>query len=67
MPKAVAFQHCDLLNELNKMNFVSDKFAFLHRVVPQHCGYIHRIGVAVYDQYQIASRHLRTAPTATTR
>jgi HD-GYP domain-containing protein (c-di-GMP phosphodiesterase class II) len=50
MPKVCDFQHHDLLNELNKKNTFSDKLAFLHRVVLPHCGFIHRIGVAVYDQ-----------------
>ncbi|MDP3540254.1 MAG: HD domain-containing protein [Azonexus sp.] len=49
MSKSCDFQHHDLLNELNKKNSISDKLAFLHRVVLQHDSFIHRIGVAVYD------------------
>ena len=49
MPKASDFEHHDLLNELNKKNSVAEKLAFLHRVVHQHCSFVHRIGVAVYD------------------
>lgn len=41
--------HPDLLNELNRKNTVSEKITFLHRVVHQHCDFIHRIGVTVYD------------------
>lgn len=43
-------QHRDLLNELNRKTSVSEKVAFLHRVVRETCPYIHRIGVAVYDR-----------------
>lgn len=50
MHEAIDFQHCDLLNDLDQKGSVSDKIAFLHRVVRQHCPFVHRIGVAVYDQ-----------------
>lgn len=49
MPVASNSEHRDLLNELNKKNSISEKLAFLHRVVNQNCGLVHRIGVAVYD------------------
>jgi len=41
--------HPDLLNELNKKISITDKIRFIHGVVRQKCGFIHRIGVAVYD------------------
>lgn len=41
--------HPDLLNELNRKITVSEKITFIHRVVRQHCDFIHRIGVTVYD------------------
>ncbi|MEN3373542.1 HD domain-containing phosphohydrolase [Dechloromonas sp. ZS-1] len=50
MSAPLEIQHHDLLDALNKKTSVSDKIAFLHRVVRQHCAFIHRIGVAVYDQ-----------------
>lgn len=50
MATAVAFEHHDLLDELNRKNSVSEKLAFLHRVVQRNYGFVHRIGVAVYDQ-----------------
>ena len=49
MADAIDFQHRDLLNDLNRKASVSEKIAFLHRVVRQHCPFVHRIGVAVYD------------------
>jgi len=50
MSKATECQHRDLLNELNRKGNVSEKIAFLHRVVSQQHPCVHRIGVAVYDQ-----------------
>jgi HD-GYP domain-containing protein (c-di-GMP phosphodiesterase class II) len=50
MSETIEHQHHDLLKELNKKANISDKIAFLHRVVRQRYEFIHRIGVAVYDQ-----------------
>jgi len=50
MSKTIECQHRDLLNELNRKGNVSEKIAFLHRVVSQQHPCVHRIGVAVYDQ-----------------
>jgi HD-GYP domain-containing protein (c-di-GMP phosphodiesterase class II) len=49
MSIGIECNHPDLLNELNKKITVSAKIDFIHRVVRQQCGFIHRIGVAVYD------------------
>lgn len=43
-------QHRDLLKELNQKANVSNKIAVLHRVMRRQCPFVHRIGVAVYDQ-----------------
>lgn len=50
MPATIDFQHRDLLNDLNQKASVTEKIAFLHRVVRQHCPFVHRIGVAIYDR-----------------
>lgn len=50
MSDTANFQHHDLLKYLNKKASVTDKIAFLHRVVRQHHAFIHRIGVAIYDR-----------------
>lgn len=42
--------HSDLLNQLNKKSTVSDKIAFIHQVVRGNYGFVHRIGVAVYER-----------------
>lgn len=49
MSLANALPHHDLLDELNRKHSVSDKVAFLHRVILKTCPYVHRIGVAIYD------------------
>lgn len=49
MSVAAPLQHHDLLDELNKKCCISEKVAFLHRVIKGTCPYIHRIGVAIYD------------------
>lgn len=49
MTTKIECNHPDLLNELNKKITVSAKIDFIHRVVRQRCGFIQRIGVAVYD------------------
>lgn len=57
MSFATALPHHDLLDELNRKHCVSDKIAFLHRVVSKTSPYVHRIGVAIYDR---ASDMLKT-------
>lgn len=49
MSFTTALPHHDLLDELNRKHSVSDKIAFLHRVIINTCPYVHRIGVAIYD------------------
>lgn len=49
MASKIDCNHPDLLNELNRKITASEKITFIHRVVRQHCDFIHRIGVAVYD------------------
>lgn len=49
MASKIDCDHPDLLNELNRKNTVSEKINFIHQVVRQHCDFIHRIGVTVYD------------------
>jgi HD-GYP domain-containing protein (c-di-GMP phosphodiesterase class II) len=50
MLEAIDSRHRDLLIDLNQKASVSDKIAFLHRVVCGKCSFIHRIGVAIYDR-----------------
>lgn len=45
----VECNHPDLLSELNKKIAVSEKITFIHRIVRQHCEFVNRIGVTVYD------------------
>lgn len=49
MADGIECTHPDFLNELNKKITVSEKITFIHRVVRQHSGFVHRIGVAIYD------------------
>lgn len=42
-------EHHDLLNRLNEKLSMSEKISFLHRVLRQRCGFVDRIGIAVYD------------------
>lgn len=45
----MACEHHDLLNGLNEKLSMSEKIAFLHRILRQRCPFVQRIGIAVYD------------------
>lgn len=46
---AMESEHHDLLNRLNEKLSMSEKIAFLHRILTQRCPFVQRIGIAVYD------------------
>ena len=52
MKKIANASHRDLLDKLNERLSVTEKIAFLHRVLKRQCSFVHRIEIAIYDDKQ---------------